>query len=66
MRLTTNELTIFKNINELNTTNEAGFIKGYASVFGSVDEIGDTILESAFDNVLNSKYMPAMFFNHQS
>lgn len=66
MKFATNEITVFKNFNELETTKDNGYIKGYASVFGSVDEVGDTIDPCAFDAVLATKYMPAMYFNHDS
>ena len=41
-----------------------GYVEGYASVFGSVDSVGDTIDPVAYNNILDS--MPKMFFNHDT
>lgn len=43
---------------------EEGFIEGYASVFGKVDAYGDTILPTAYDDVLTKSIKPLMAFNH--
>lgn len=48
---------------------EDGTISGYASTFNGVDSYRDSILSTAYDNVLNDiekgiKRMPKMFFNH--
>lgn len=43
---------------------QAGVIEGYASVFGSVDSAGDTIMPTAYNEVMNT--MPKMFFNHDT
>lgn len=52
-----------KQVNEFKASEE-GVIEGYASVFNEVDSYGDTILPEAYDNVIASKKMPLMFFNH--
>lgn len=41
-----------------------GEFEGYASVFNSVDQVGDTILPGAFAKSLSRKQRPAMFINH--
>ena len=41
-----------------------GKISGYASAFNLFDSYGDTILSTAYDNVLVEKQTPLMFFNH--
>lgn len=41
-----------------------GEFEGYASVFHSVDSVGDTILPGAFAKSLAADRMPAMFINH--
>lgn len=41
-----------------------GEFEGYASVFNSVDQVGDTILPGAFERSLRRKNRPAMFINH--
>ena len=43
-----------------------GVISGYASVFNIVDECGDIILDTAYDDILNNIIMPKMFYNHNS
>lgn len=43
---------------------EAGRFAGYASVFGGVDDYGDTIVRGAFASTLRQHGMPKMFFNH--
>lgn len=60
-----NELKELKLIHsELKALNEKGYVEGYASVFGSVDSVGDTIDPVAYNNILDS--MPKMFFNHDT
>lgn len=41
-----------------------GRIEGYASVFGGVDSVGDTIERGAFADSIASGRMPAMFWAH--
>lgn len=43
---------------------ETGKFSGYASVFGGVDAVGDTIVKGAFDSTLRNHGKPKMFFNH--
>lgn len=45
---------------------EKGYVEGYASVFNSVDSVGDTIHPEAYKNILASGEMPKMFFNHDT
>ena len=45
------------------SNDEKGFFKGYASVFNSVDKVGDTILPGAYTKSLESR-LPKMFVNH--
>ena len=45
---------------------DAGYVEGYASVFNSVDSVGDTIHPDAYKNILEGGEMPKMFFNHDS
>ena len=45
---------------------EKGYVEGYASVFNSVDSVGDTIHPDAYKNILESGELPKMFFNHDS
>lgn len=61
-----NELKELKLVHsELKALNEEkGMVEGYASVFGSIDSVGDTIDPSAYNNILGS--MPKMFFNHDT
>lgn len=42
----------------------SGTIEGYASVYGSVDSVDDTIVPGAYDKALQSGRMPAMYYNH--
>ena len=41
-----------------------GEFEGYASVFDSVDQVGDTIQKGAFADTLKAGRRPAMFVNH--
>jgi HK97 family phage prohead protease len=41
-----------------------GIVEGYASVFGGVDSVGDTIERGAFADSIASGRMPAMFWAH--
>lgn len=50
----------------LKAVSQEGQIEGYASVFNGVDSAFDTILPSAYNNIISSKELPAMFFNHES
>lgn len=43
---------------------KTGEFEGYASVFNSVDKVGDTIAEGAFDSSLESGHVIKMFVNH--
>ncbi len=43
---------------------QEGYVEGYASVFNSVDSVGDTIHPDAYKAVLENNEMPKMFFNH--
>lgn len=43
----------------------SGFV-GYASTFGNVDSVGDTILKGAYSDTLKTHGLPKMFFNHDS
>jgi len=45
---------------------DKGYVEGYASVFNSVDSVGDTIHPDAYKDILASGEMPKMFFNHDS
>lgn len=47
----------------LKALDKKGHIEGYASVFNDVDSVKDTILSTAYNNIL-TKEIPAMFFNH--
>ena len=51
-------------VKSLFTPLEEGSIEGYASVFGGVDSYGDTIENTAFDNVIKSGQKPLMFYQH--
>lgn len=44
---------------------EQGVFEGYASVFDSVDKVGDTIAKGAFDGSLASGRTIKMFVNHK-
>lgn len=48
----------------LKTEGDTGKFSGYASVFGGVDVVGDTIIKGAFESTLRSNGKPKMFFNH--
>lgn len=48
----------------LDDQEQSGVIEGYASVFGSIDSSGDTILPTAYNKVLGT--LPKMFFNHDT
>lgn len=43
---------------------DAGGFTGYASTFGNVDSVGDTILPGAYKDTLAEFGLPKMFFNH--
>lgn len=43
---------------------DEGIIEGYASVFNGVDSYGDTIDPKAYDDIVESKSMPIMLYNH--
>lgn len=44
---------------------DEGTFKGYASVFGSVDSMGDTVLQGAFEETIHNRQRPVrMFFGH--
>lgn len=45
---------------------KSGHFSGYASVFGGVDAVGDTIVRGAYENTLRTNGKPKMFFNHDS
>ncbi len=45
---------------------DAGYVEGYASVFNSVDSVGDTIHPDAYKSILENGEMPKMFFNHDN
>jgi hypothetical protein len=44
----------------------AGTFAGYASVFGGVDAVGDTIVRGAYEYTLKNHGKPKMFVNHDS
>jgi HK97 family phage prohead protease len=44
---------------------DAGRFSGYASVFGGVDNYGDTLIKGAFESTLRNNGKPKMFFNHE-
>ena len=48
---------------ELKWNDEEWKVEGYASVFDSVDKVGDTVLRGAFVKSLNER-MPSMRFEH--
>lgn len=43
---------------------DSGTFEGYASVFGGVDVVGDTILKGAFDYTLRTNGQPKLFLEH--
>lgn len=46
---------------------DSGSFEGYASVFNSVDDLGDTVLPGAYADTLKSRTRPVrMYFNHDS
>lgn len=47
------------------SSEEKGLFEGYASVFNSVDQVGDTIEKGAFDESLESGRTIKMFVNHK-
>ena len=48
------------------TASDDGVISGYASTFGNIDTVGDTITPGAYDGVISAGIMPAMFYDHNS
>jgi HK97 family phage prohead protease len=62
---------LYKKTNQLDqcqlkfSSEEKGVFEGYASVFGSVDQVGDTIEKGAFSESLESGRAIKMFVNHQ-
>lgn len=58
------EIKNFQVDDAISAIDEKGVFEGYASVFNSVDMIGDTIAPNAFDEVLTKNTMPAMFYDH--
>jgi HK97 family phage prohead protease len=58
--------TLSLNDAELKLKGDTATFSGYASSFNGVDSYGDTILPTAYDNVLKSGKMPKMFENHRS
>jgi Escherichia/Staphylococcus phage prohead protease len=44
----------------------SGTFSGYASVFNSVDSVGDTILPGAYQETLSNHGFPKMFLQHES
>lgn len=51
---------------ELKFKGDKGEFTGYASVFGGVDAVRDTILPGAFKKTIEEDAMPKMFINHGS
>lgn len=49
---------------ELKWNDEDWRVEGYASVFDSVDLVGDTVVPGAFQKSLESRGLPAMHFEH--
>lgn len=49
---------------QLKMDGETGRFSGYASVFGGVDVVGDTIENGAFAETLATHGSPKMFYNH--
>jgi HK97 family phage prohead protease len=47
------------------SSDEKGVFEGYASVYNSVDKVGDTIAKGAFDESLASGRTIKMFVNHK-
>ena len=50
---------------ELKFNQDSGSFKGYASVWGGVDSVKDTILKGAFLETLKEHGMPKLFFSHK-
>jgi HK97 family phage prohead protease len=50
---------------DLKLDSSKGRFSGYASVFGGVDSVKDTIVKGAFEATLQTHGMPKMFFNHE-
>jgi len=46
------------------SNDDKGLFHGYASVFNSVDKVGDTIVPGAYAKSLSSPTYPKMFVNH--
>lgn len=59
------DFNIFKQ-DTLKVTSQEGEIEGYASTYGTVDYAQDVILAGAYDDVIASKELPVMLFNHES
>jgi hypothetical protein len=57
--------TLSLNDVRLKAEGDAATFSGYASVFGGVDAVGDTIVKGAFASTLRTHGLPKMFFNHQ-
>lgn len=55
---------VTKNAAQKAEATDEGIIEGYASVFNGVDSYGDTIDPKAYDDIVESKSMPAMLFGH--
>lgn len=51
---------------EIKLDGASGVFAGYASVFGSVDSYGDTILPGAYKRTLKQNGMPKMFLQHDA
>lgn len=51
---------------ELKFNDDDWKVEGYASVFNSVDKVGDTILPGAFDDTIASGRAVKMFYEHMS
>lgn len=50
---------------ELKFNQDSGSFKGYASVWGGVDSVKDTILKGAFIDTLKEHGLPKLFFSHK-
>ena len=51
---------------QIKTDGETGKFSGYASVFNSIDNGGDTILPGAYKKTLETNGLPKMFLQHKS
>lgn len=49
---------------QIKLADDKGTFAGYASTFGNVDSVGDTILKGAYKDTLKTNGLPKMFFNH--